>query len=164
MAFHTVLVPPVDQGLSAADRMAKTMFLKDGFVIGAFVFTGLWLLAKRLWLAAFLFGLAWLAIGFGGQALGIHPMGLLVAQALIGWFLGLEGHALLERKLTRQGWTVAGVVEGKDIDQVERRFFETQAEDAAAPGPIEAPRRDLRSLAQPGVLGLFPDAAGARPR
>ena len=157
MAFFTVLTPPHDPLVSPADQLGKTVFLKDGFLLSAFIFTGLWLLSKRLWLAFAVFLAIWAVVGFGGRAIGINPLGLLLAQGLIGLFLGLEGHALLEHKLVRKGWTLAGVVEGRDIDTVERRFFESlPAMPDAVPTRAYAP-----SMTQPssqGVLGLFPDA------
>ena len=168
MAFYTVLVPPAAAGETQTDQFEKTVFLKDGFVVFAFLFTGLWLLSKRLWLAFAVFLLVWLALAFGGRAVGLHPLGLAMAQALIGLFLGLEGHTLLERKLLRKGWQLAGVVEGKDIGAVERRFFETLPMPArpvlatsGPAGPLSGP-----AMAAPGprhqgtVLGLFPDAQG----
>jgi hypothetical protein len=162
MAFYSVLTPPPEPGGHAADQMEGAVFLKDGFILSAFVFTGLWLLAKRLWLAFAVFVIAWAMIGFGGRAIGVHPFGLLLAQALMGLFLGLEGHGLIERKLTRKGWTLAGVVEGRDLDMVERRFFEQSglAAGQRPPAPPQANASIPRTLAAPPVLGLFPDAQG----
>ena len=164
MAFYTVLTPPPEPGKSTADHLEGTVFLKDGFVVLAFVLTGLWLLSKKLWLAFAIFVAFWLAIGFGGSAIGIHPLGLALAQGLIGLFLGFEGHAMIERKLLKKGWTFAGVVEGRDLDMVERRFFEHGAPvlpsvaftpaSATAGAPVIAPSMP--------VLGLFPDAQGRR--
>ena len=166
MAFYTVLTPPHDPLVDAADQQGRTVFLKDGFVLSAFIFTGLWLLSKRLWLALVVFVAIWAAIGFGGRAIGINPMGVLMAQALIGFFLGLEGHAMLESKLLRQGWTLAGVIEGKDIDTVERRFFESlPGMSGAVPdalsshSPLRAYPPSMTPQTTQGVLGLFPDAA-----
>ena len=107
-------------------------------------------------------------LAFGGRAVGLHPLGLALAQALIGLFLGLEGHALQERKLLRKGWQLAGVVEGKDVGAVERRFFETlpmaarPVLTASAPaGPLSGPDMATRTPGNQGtVLGLFPDAQG----
>jgi hypothetical protein len=160
MAFYTVLTPPPDPRASTGDQMEKTIFLKDGFTLFAFVFTGLWLLSKRLWLAFAIFVVIWAAIGFGGRYIGFNPLALALAQALIGGYLGLEGNALLERKLLKQGWTLAGVVEGRDLDAVERRFFEQHRAEPQRPAmPLAAasltaagPRPDV----QP-VTGLFPD-------
>jgi hypothetical protein len=170
MAFYTVLTPPPDCA-SGADTLEQAVFLKDGFVISAFIFTGLWLLSKRLWLWFALFVAVWLAIGFGGRMIGVNPLALAAAQTLIGLFLGLEGNALLERKLIRQGWTLAGVVEGAKLDTVERRFFEAAAQGQAfqantgerpASGAIAAALARLQGRGAPAVaagpvVGLFPD-------
>ena len=157
MAFYTVLTPPHDPLIGSADQQGRTVFLKDTFVLSAFIFTGLWLLSKRLWLAFAIFLAVWAAIGFGGRAIGINPMGLVLAQALIGLFLGLEGHALQEHKLLRKGWSLAGIVEGKDIDTVERRFFESLPAmlDVA---PVRPYPPSMAPQTAQGVLGLFPDA------
>lgn len=168
MAFYTVLTPPLEPGKSATDQLESTIFLKDGFALFAFVFTGFWLLSKRLWLAFAIFLAIWLIVGFGGRAIGIHPLGLLLAQALIGLYLGLEGHGMIERKLIKAGWTLAGVVEGRDLDMVERRFFEHGVV-LPAPTTFVLPKTGAGPSRQPvtgpiaePVLGLFPDALGRR--
>lgn len=169
MAFWTVLTPPAAAmaGASLADArgrvaLEEAVLLKDGFSLPAFIFTGFWLLAKRLWLALAVFVALWAAIGFGGRWLGLDPLALALAQGLIGLFLGLEGHALIERKLVRKGFSVAGVVEARDEDAAERRFFELAEANGAtglAPsaGAVASPAAP-RASAQPVVLGLFPDA------
>jgi uncharacterized membrane protein YtjA (UPF0391 family) len=159
MAFYTVYLPPVDPLKAPADQLGEARFIKDGFSLFPFIFTGLWLLAQRLWLAFLVFAVIWAALGFGGRALGVNPAALGVAQLLIGAWLGLEGHALLEHKLAREGWRFAGVVEGKDLDMVERRFFEM-----AGTGGLPLPSaplvpREAQGASLP-VLGLFPDARG----
>ncbi|MCX7323610.1 MAG: DUF2628 domain-containing protein [Hyphomicrobiales bacterium] len=160
MAFYTALTPPADPALPLADQLGRTVFLKDGFSLHAFVFTGLWLLSKKLWLAFVVFAVIWAAIGFAGRMLGFDPLALTVVQLLIGLYLGLEGNVLTERRLLAKGWTLAGVVEGRDIDTVERRFFESVPGlgAPAAPG-APAPAAPLQPLPAQGVLGLFPDPA-----
>ncbi len=164
MAFHTVLIPPSVSGAPRAAALEKAVFLKDGFVLSAFLFTGLWLLAKRLWLAFAIFAAVWLALIVGGPALGLHPMALLAAQALIGLFLGLEGNALVERKLLRKGWTLAGVVEGGKTELVERRFFEAAGAGGAQVMPAQ-PAAMAPSAPRPAqpVVGLFPEPSARRP-
>lgn len=169
MAFHTVLTPPPRRGgeirsAGPTEAMDRAVFLKDGFAVYAFLFTGLWLLAKRLWLAFFIFLLAWGALLLAGSRLGFNPLAIALAQTVIGVYLGLEGNALVERKLLRKGWTLAGVVEGKQIDQIERRFFEQAGpETARAPLPAggPAPAPAISPYAPPSggtaVVGLFPD-------
>lgn len=161
MAFHIVLTPPPADGASRTEQLEKVVFVKDGFSLFGFLFTGLWLLAKRLWLAFAVFALVWALIGFGGRAIGVHPLGLLLAQALIGLFIGLEGNAMIERKLLRKGWSFAGVVEGKDLDLVERRYFDTLEPAAStAAAPLPGVQRSPSAAPPQGVLGLFPEARG----
>ena len=70
--------------------------------------------------------------------------------------------------MLRKGWQLAGVVEGKDVGAVERRFFETlpmaarPVLTASAPtGPLSGPAMATRTPGNQGtVLGLFPDAQG----
>lgn len=167
MAIHTVLTPPARRG-HEAEAAEKAVFLKDGFNIYAFLFTGLWLLAKRLWLAFAVFVAIWAALVVGGRFIGLNPLAIGAAQALIGLFLGLEGHALIERKLLRKGWALAGVVEGRKVEEIERRFFEQAAaglasrqgdKPAARPQP-PAPMAGHSGSQPAPVVGLFPDPRG----
>ena len=169
MAFYTVLTPPPKRGGEIrsggpSEAMDRAVFLKDGFAVYAFLFTGLWLLAKRLWLAFLVFLLLWGALLLAGSQLGFNPLAIGLAQTVIGLYLGLEGNALVEGKLIRKGWTLAGVVEGKQIDHIERRFFEQSGiEPARAPAsPPAAPAMTAYPQAGGGpvVVGLFPDPRG----
>ncbi len=72
MAFYAVLTPPRD-AKGGLDQAEQAVFVKDGFNIYAFLFTGLWLLAKRLWLAFFVFLILWAAIAVGGRFLASTP-------------------------------------------------------------------------------------------
>ncbi len=81
-----------------------------------------------------------------------------MAQALIGLFLALEGSALIERKLARKGWTLAGVVEGHRLDDIERRFFEQATSAPPTPAPTQAAAPAYPApQSPPEVVGLFPD-------
>lgn len=158
MAFYTALTPPADPSLPLADQLGRTVFLKDGFSIYAFVFTGLWLLSRKLWLAFVVFAVIWAGVAFGGSYFGFNPVALTVVQLLLGLYLGLEGNVLAERKLLAKGWTLAGVVEGRDIDSVERRFFESAPGLAfAAPPPVSLAVTPAQTMPTQGVIGLFPD-------
>lgn len=162
MAIWTVMTPPLQSGRDI-DAVERAILLKDGFNIYAFLFTGLWLLAKKLWLAFAIFLPLWIALVVGGRLVGLHPLAIMGAQALAGVFLALEGGRLLERKLTRKGWTVAGVIEGAKRDAVERRFFEHAAmpPPARASAPTPMAFANVPSGAQSAsVVGLFPDPQG----
>ena len=65
------------------------------------------------------------------------------------------------RKLARQGWRLADVVEARDLPEAERRYFERALSGVAAP-----PRREVAapprapSAAPVPIIGLFPEASG----
>jgi hypothetical protein len=160
-------VPP---GGSPRAALEQAVFIRDGFHIGAFVFSGLWLLAKRLWLAFALFAVLWGVIAVGGRWIGFNPTALALAQVIIALYLGFEAPAIQERTLLRRGWRHAGMVEGKELDLVQRRFFEDALASApASPAPASNPMPFVAPTAPrdgaAGVLGMFPDAfPGARGR
>jgi hypothetical protein len=182
MAFHTVMIPPLSDAVrSRAEALEQAVFIKDGFHVGAFIFTGFWLLSKRLWLAFIVFLPFWALIALGGPCLGVHPLALAAAQGALGLLLGLEAHTLQERKLLRQGWSVAGVVEGGKRDAYERRFFDaaggvdTGSSGMGSPG-LAAQRMAAVTRPQSGpisavmmgqaagpVVGLFPEPPPATP-
>ena len=61
MAFYTVMTPPPD-GSDRREEIEQARLVPERFAWGAFLFTGLWLLGKRLWLATLLFVLVWGAL------------------------------------------------------------------------------------------------------
>jgi hypothetical protein len=147
MTIYTVHVPPE---ADTPERVAeKAVFVKDGFSVPGFVFTGFWLLAQRLWLHAIayflLFGLVIVAfwhfglprIAFGG------------VTALLALLIGLEGHEWQRRRYARKGWTHAGTVSGPSLEECERRFFKDWLTGRLTSGPAPG-----------GVLGVFPEARG----
>jgi hypothetical protein len=106
-----------------------------------------------------LFVAIWLAAAWGLPKLGLPQAAIALVQLVIGLFLGHEGHAMLERKLVANGWTLEGVIEARDMDAAERRFFELALQDAppAAPTP-SAPQRFFAGTAGNPIIGLFPQA------
>ncbi len=162
MAFYTGYIPPAEPGEAASETLARAEVLKDGFSFPAFVLTGLWLLYKRLWLAALVYAALYGLLALAQAKLGLTPLALAICQFALGLYLGLEGHALRGSKLLKQGWQLADVVEARNQDEAERRFFERALADAPV---ATAPARQIPSsqsaslAARPqGVIGLFPEA------
>jgi hypothetical protein len=170
MAFYAAYLPPQKAGLTEADALSRSMVLRDGFSFGAFVFTGLWLLAKRLWLPFLAFAVIYGLIALAQWRYGFHPGVGMVIQLVIGIWLGLEGANLQGRKLMDGGWRFVDVVEARNQDEAERRFFEKALArglgEAPPPASSQAPAAASFPAARPspasqGVIGMFPDA-GAR--
>jgi hypothetical protein len=158
MTIYTVHVPPE---ADTPERVAeKAVFVKDGFSVPGFVFTGFWLLAQRLWLHAIayflLFGLVIVAfwhfglprIAFGG------------VTALLALLIGLEGHEWQRRRYARKGWTHAGTVSGPSLEECERRFFKDWLTGRGVDAPPRPAAPPASGPAPGGVLGVFPEARG----
>lgn len=160
MAFYTVMIPPPGPG-GERDEIEQARLLPERFTWSAFVFSGLWLLSKRLWLATFLFALVWAGLYYARVRLGLSAGAALLAQAAIGLFLGLEGQNLIGRKLKRLGWRLVDVVEAPDLASAERRYFERALEARPAPPHEPSPAAAAYMTARPApVIGLFPEARG----
>lgn len=160
MAFYQVMIPPPGSG-GPREEIECARLLPENFTWSAFVFGGLWLLSKRLWLAFAFYALLWGGLFYARSQLGFSGGGALLVQVAIGLFLGLEGQNLIARKLARQGWRLADVVEGPDLSSAERRFFERAVSEGVAPRPLPpvvAPPRF--AAAGTPVIGLFPEARG----
>jgi len=160
MAFYTVMIPPPGSG-GARDEIEQARLLPETFSWPAFVFGGLWLLGKRLWLATLVYVLLWGAMIYASNQFGLARGALLISHWAIALFLGLEGQNLVARKLARQGWRLADVVEARDLPEAERRYFERALERDALPPrlPAPAPARPQPTGPVP-VIGLFPEAQG----
>ncbi|SIQ95576.1 MULTISPECIES: DUF2628 domain-containing protein [unclassified Bosea (in: a-proteobacteria)] len=161
MAFYTVMTPPAaETGLREAVEQARV--IPDSFSWGAFLLTGLWLLGRRLWLATLLFVLFWGAVWFVHGRFGFHDSALSLLYWMVALFLGLEGRNLVVRKLVRQGWQLADVVEARDLADAERRWFERAlSEQPALPLPQPAPTSAMSRPSGPlPIIGLFPEARG----
>lgn len=160
MAFYTVMIPPPGSG-GARDEIEQARLLPETFAWPAFFLGGLWLLGKRLWLVTLIYALLWGALFYASDRFGLTSGALLLAHWTIALFLGLEGHNLVGRKLARQGWRLADVVEARDLSEAERRYFERALAGEATQYrlPALAPARTPPSGAVP-VIGLFPEAQG----
>jgi hypothetical protein len=170
MAFYAAYLPPPKSGLSEADALSQAMVLRDGFSFMAFVFTGLWLLAKRLWLPFLAFAVIYGLIALAQWRYGFNPAAAAIIQLVIGFWLGLEAASLQGRKLVAGGWRFVDVIEARNQDEAERRFFEKALTrglgETPPPAAYQAPSAASfpaarQSPSPQGVIGMFPDA-GAR--
>jgi Protein of unknown function (DUF2628) len=156
MAIFTVHLPPI---ADERRRLHDAEFVRDGFSRSAFVFGGFWLVSKRLWLSALIFAVlivgVWAASAFLNLPLRV-PFGI---SLLLSILLGLEGSSLQRWRFRRRGWSEAGLVSARDLEEAELRFFDQQG--------IASTKPTAKSEARPvaaqegGVIGLFPEP-GAR--
>lgn len=161
MPFYTVMTPPPDGG-DRREEIEQARLISEHFAWGAFLLAGLWLLGKRLWLATLLFALFWGALIWLNSRFGLHASALSLIYWAIALFLGVEGNNLVLRKLTRQGWRLADVVEARNLAEAERRYFERALAGEAALPRVEA--ASATAATRPSgplpIIGLFPEARG----
>jgi len=160
MAFYTIMTPPPEG--DRREEIEQARLIPESFAWGAFLFTGLWLLGKRLWLATLLFVLAWGLLIWLNSRFGLHASAFSLIHWSIALFLGVEGNNLVARKLARQGWRLADVVEARTLAEAERRYFERAlAGDAVLPRVEAAPAAITARPSGPlPIIGLFPEARG----
>jgi Protein of unknown function (DUF2628) len=167
MSVYTVHEPPRRVGAAASD-MERFAFVRDGFSWWAFLLAPLWMLRHRMWLVLIgyvaVVGLIEIPVRLSGApALATSVIGI-----LLGLLVGLEAGSLRRFTLGRRGWKNLGVVSGDDLEDAERRFFDTwlrrtnsPSSGPPMPGPASAaPNR--RGPLGSDVIGLFPEPGAPR--
>lgn len=166
MPVYTVHEPPLKSGVASADP-ERFAFVRDRFTVTAFLFTPVWLVIKRQWLALVLYVLFAGIMMAALKAIGVASGARFAVMALISLLIGLEASSLQRWTLARRKWKQIGTVVADDLESAERRFFaqwsETRVSRADEPvrssfvSPVINPPRS-----ETLPLGLFPQP-GARP-
>jgi hypothetical protein len=173
MRVYSVHEPPV-RGLDPLPDAERFVFVRDGFYFRAFLFAPLWMLWHRMWpmLAGYVIISA--VVETALVVVGASPTDVLVVALLIALLIGLEASTLRRFTLNRRGWKNVGVISGDDLEDAERRFFETwvrelpaQSVVPAAPPPAPLPVPGAlpptpRAAEGPGVVGHFPEPGAQR--
>jgi len=162
MSTYTVHQPPPRKG-ETASAPERFVFVRDGFYFAAFLLGPLWLLWRRLWLAAVVYVAANILLGIGLRLIGAPVAVQFLVGALMALLLGFEAASIRRWKLTRRGWTMLGFVVGEDVETAERRFFAEWSKRANAPPPPAASLPPASVPVRRGppspsdVIGLFPE-------
>lgn len=169
MTMYTVLLPPGEA--SAVDPM-KAVFVKDGFSWPALFFAAPWLVFRRMWLVLVLYLIVMIGLSVLIDRTGASEAGFVLL--LLHILFALEANNLRRWTLERRGFRLAGVAEGRNLEEAELRWFaqrdpaETIVSLPAIPPPPPVPPMPQRMgpVNPPadagGVVGLFP--APATPR
>jgi len=139
-----------------ARRVEKAVFVRDGFSWLAFLFSPLWLLANGMIVVLLAFFAISAAVAMAVERTLGMEMAAIVSIALALW-LGFEARALRRWSLSRRGWTMTAVVEGKRFETAERRYVAARLAERDASSPTRTPP----GSATPPPLPA--GAAGARP-
>lgn len=102
------------------------VLIKEGFSWPAFLFSFLWGLWHRLWLASAAIFLAVAAVTAAIYWLRPDALSQAALSLGLGVIVGTLGNDLRRRKLTRLGFAFAGAVSGDDPDQALRRYLDNQ--------------------------------------
>lgn len=102
------------------------VLVKEGFSWPALLFSFLWALRHRLWLAAAAIFLAVTTLNVAIYWLRPDELSQAVLSLGLGVIIGYLGNDLRRRKLTGQGFAFAGAVSGDDPDQALRRYLDNQ--------------------------------------
>jgi hypothetical protein len=163
MAIFTVHAPRMPDGV-AADP-AALVFVKDGFSWPALFIPAVWLIWHRLWLTLLIWLVAAVVLSILSGLAGSDAS--TAVMVLFAFWFALEANGFRRWTLERRGYVLAGVIDGRTLEEAERRWFgEAQAGDRADPSPpappppapsAAAPRHAPPSpRAEPGIVGLFP--------
>jgi Protein of unknown function (DUF2628) len=176
MPVYTVHAP----SNSGADLRAtdKFVFVRDGFHFWAMILGPFWLAWNRLWLAAISWVILTVALEVGLALLGAGRAAIWSADTLVALLMGLEVASLQRWTLSRRKWRQLDTVVADDEEAAERRFFDrwTEGQGGVTYDPLSVdrggppPTRDIPgqrfseppSLAQGGIIGLFPEPGGQR--
>jgi uncharacterized protein DUF2628 len=124
-------------GKSADD----VVFLREGFNWGALLFPLLWLTIKGMWIVLIIALAAQFLIWAIAEALGFGEAMRLIFSLAINLILGFQGNELLRWTYERRGFSEVGLVEARDIEEAEYRFFtEIGLPRADAAEPPQAPQ------------------------
>ncbi len=166
MSVYTVHEPP-QRGADALAAAERFIFVRDGFYWWAFLLTPFWMLRHRLWLVLVIYLVVIAGLDTALHRIGASAFVITVVGLLISLLVGFEAGTLRRFTLRRRGWKNLGIVSGDDLEDAERRFFDSWVRNAparnGAPSNPSAPATP--SSAGPeatGVIGLFPEPGAQR--
>lgn len=138
--------------------LERASVVRDGFVWPAFLFTVLWFLWHRLWIAALIVAVAIAAVVGAGVALDLRPGPAALVSLLLSLLVALEASSLRRWTYARRGRPAADVVSAGSSAEAEEKFVARLAAGISAPAPALV----RQPYAAAPVIGLFPDPERGR--
>jgi len=114
----------VHQGPAPASGGDDVIFVLDGFSWAALIVPPLWALFRSLWAVAAGVIIAALAIDAAAQWAGAPEQVTAIASFAAALLFAYEANDLRRWTLRRRGFRDAGIVMGRNLADVEQRFFE----------------------------------------
>ena len=103
--------------------LEEAIAVPERFSIWALLFGFIWALYRRLWLVAIVIFGVQLAVPYAAELLGLQRELASVALLAIGIYIGCSANDWRREKLERDGYVMAGLAVGRDLEEAERRFF-----------------------------------------
>jgi hypothetical protein len=108
---------------SGLDLDRDVAIVKEGFSWPAFLFTALWALWCRLWIAAAIFIFAQCSIFLTFLVVRPDPLSQGILSIGLAVIFGCIGNDLRQRRLTEEGFKLCGIVKGKSEDHSYSQFL-----------------------------------------
>ena len=133
MKVYTFYMKPGDTPLEAV------VAVPERFSIAALLFGFAWALYRRLWLVAIVLAGVQLGLPFAVDLLGLDPALGSVAMLAFSVYVGCSANDWRREKLERSGHALAGIAAGHDLEEAERRFFDSVHDRRASVEPPTPP-------------------------
>ncbi len=122
MPTFTVHVPSgIDNDVERAER---TIFVREGFSLPAFVFGPLFLVYRRLWRAALAWLVAAVVLAVLTQSSTCRSRSRCCSILILAVLVGLEANEARRQALGRRGYIGSALVTGSTRTMVERTFLQ----------------------------------------
>ena len=143
MTIFTVHLPRAAQ--EPAQVAEGLRVVPEAFSLAAFCFGPLWLIRHGAWLAAAAWLVVTLALLTGLLQFGLSGEGIGLILLVVELFLGVEGHQIVRRRLSRGAFRMADVIAANSRDEAEEAFLRRWASADPVPPSMPLP---------PGPVGL----------
>ncbi len=163
MPTFTVHVPSgIDSDVERAER---TIFVREGFSLPAFLFGPFFLVFRRLWRAVLAWLVAAIVVAVLAHVLVLPTPVMLLLYLILAILVGLEANEARRQALGRRGYIGSALVTGSTRTMVERTFFAGWsstglATTAGRPGGVSLTSSNPAGPASRQVIGMFPQPSG----
>jgi Protein of unknown function (DUF2628) len=118
MRIWTVHLKPTDK-----NPYANALFISEGFNIFAFLFTGFWALANRIWWLAGCIFLAQYGTLYLAKLAGFSSTSIVMIDIAIRVILGLCGNDFWRMSLSKAGWVMSDIIVANNMLDAAHRYY-----------------------------------------
>lgn len=134
------------------DPPDRAVFVKDGYSWPALVFTVVWALWHRMWIAAAVLLCLFAAVTVLAEWWGLPEDVIAIVNLALGLIIGFEAASIRGWSLRRAGFTATDLVQATNLEEAEFKYY-FSAKTASLPDAFTPPK--LRASDHGDTLGLF---------